>query len=121
MKLTAALILFLCFSCGQKRNDKTDNTSADSLQEGRYDTNGKPVNRISGSSGEVDITQEINALLNEKFGDTLTIVSDKDAGWAKDLFDYFIVPQRKDYPEYPYAAKGDFNGDGQQDAAVLVK
>jgi hypothetical protein len=64
---------------------------------------------------------EINGLLKEKFGGTLVVVNDKSANWPKDIFDYFIVPRRKDYPDYPYIANGDFNGDGLQDAAALVK
>ncbi|MFN8290697.1 MAG: hypothetical protein U0U70_10595 [Chitinophagaceae bacterium] len=65
--------------------------------------------------------KEINALLAGKPGSTLTVVNDSSAKWMKDVFDSFIVPRRKEDPDYPYIAKGDFNGDGRQDAAALVK
>ena len=38
----------------------------------------------------------------------------------KDAFDYFIVPKRKDSPNYPYITKGDFNADGKIDIAAVV-
>jgi hypothetical protein len=63
----------------------------------------------------------ISGLLTQKFGDTFEIVNDSIAKWPRDVFDYFIAPKRKTEPDYPYITKGDFNGDGQQDAAALVK
>jgi hypothetical protein len=48
------------------------------------------------------------------------VLNDQEARWMRDAFDYFIVPKRKENPNYPYITKGDFNGDGKPDMAAVV-
>ena len=62
----------------------------------------------------------VNQMLSAKFGTSWHVVNDREAKWMKEAFDYFIVPKRKDYPDYPYITKGDFNGDGKSDVAAVV-
>ena len=117
MRLTVFAFLLVLFSCAQKKTgqetSKTETTSAVPNDTAKP---AEPV--VTAPSAAVT---EINSLLAEKFGGTLAVITDADANWRKDEFDYFIAPKRKADPDYPYLAKGDFNGDGQQDAAALVK
>ena len=62
----------------------------------------------------------VNEALSTKFGTKWHVVNDKEAKWIKDAFEYFIVPKRKELPNYPYITKGDFNGDGKADMAAVV-
>ncbi|HEV7781731.1 MAG TPA: hypothetical protein VGO58_10730 [Chitinophagaceae bacterium] len=62
----------------------------------------------------------INTSLQEKWGNQWHVLNDQEAHWMKDAFDYFIVPKRKTEPNYPYIAKGDFNGDGKEDMAAVI-
>lgn len=115
MRLTAFALLLVLLSCGQKKSDKETPAAGSTTPK---DSTKPAVPAVSGPSAAVT---EFNNLLAEKFGDTLTVVTDTDANWAKDQFDYFIAPKRKTDPDYPYLAKGDFNADAQIDAAALVK
>lgn len=116
MKFILWCTVFFLLSC-RSGNPKEKNTdSADTIdQENSTLLPTQPV------AGQPSLISEINGVLIEKFGDALQVMTDADAKWAKDEFDYFIVPKRKINPEYPYACRGDFNGDGQQDAAGLIK
>lgn len=117
MRLTAFAILLVLLSCGQKKSDQKG-PAADTTTTPAKDTT-KPMGPVvTGPSAAV---REINGLLAEKFGGTMAVITDTDANWMKDEFEYFIAPKRKTDPDYPYLAKGDFNGDGQPDAAALVK
>ncbi len=64
--------------------------------------------------------EAVNELLKAKFENKWHVVNDKEAKWMKDAFEYFIVPKRKENPNYPYITKGDFNGDGKADMAAVV-
>jgi|GEM_PF-1896877 len=126
MKPLICFFLVLAIGCGQHKSGKNDNPAGDSLKPGadtlsKLTDLGKNVSDTLPRSMPTPAETEINGLLKEKFGHTLTVVNDKVGNWPKDVFDYFIVPERKNNPDYPYIAKGDFNGDGQQDAAALVK
>ena len=126
MKLLIGTCLLLAMGCSQgnsgKQNDPGSDVNKNNADTVRHSNSG--LTNVSDSlprSLPTPAETEINGLLKEKFGGTLVVVNDKSANWPKDIFDYFIVPQRKDYPDYPYIANGDFNGDGQQDAAALLK
>ena len=47
-------------------------------------------------------------------------MNDRDAKWMKDAFDYFIAPRRKEDPNYPYIARGDYDADNLVDLAAIV-
>ena len=64
--------------------------------------------------------EAVNELLKVKFENKWHVLNDKEAKWIKDAFDYFIIPKRKETPNYPYITKGDFNGDGKADMAAVV-
>ncbi len=126
MKLLIGFFSLLVMGCGQGSSGKKDTPGDDSLARSAdtviHLNNGQKnapdsLPRTAPTTAE----REINDLLKEKFGGSLVVVNDKSANWPKDVFDYFIVPQRKDHPDYPYIANGDFNGDGQQDVAALIK
>lgn len=121
MRSYAWPLLFLLAACGTKNDPgKETVTPGDSLAA---------ADTVSTNQQSLDVTaitttplaKEINGLLQEKFGGTLLLLNDSLANWPKDEFDYFIAPKRKEQPDYPYIAKGDFNGDGKEDAAALVK
>ncbi|MGQ0740561.1 MAG: hypothetical protein ACT4OJ_16045 [Bacteroidota bacterium] len=126
MRILICFFMLLTIGCGQGSSDKKEPATGDSVKpasDSLSNSNGGSKN-VSDSMPRTTPTAAetaINGLLKEKFGETLLVVNDKTANWPKDVFDYFIAPQRKEYPDYPYIANGDFNGDGQQDAAVLVK
>lgn len=113
-------VLLLIAACGTKKNSPDGpSTTADSLAAITDPAAKRTTADSAGSPTAAAI--EINSLLGQLYGDTLLVVNDIKANWPKDEFDYFIAPKRKDLPDYPYIAKGDFNGDGKEDAAALVK
>ncbi len=122
MRSYAWLFLLLLAACGTKKDPGKENaTPGDSIT-----TTSDTVTTVNNlANGNVLVpsamANEINGLLKEKFGGSLVVVNDSMAKWPKDEFDYFIASKRKEQPDYPYISKGDFNGDGQQDAAALVK
>ena len=121
MRSYAWPFLFLLAACGPKKDSgKETVTPGDSLATAdTVSTNHQSVDVTTVTS--TALAKEINGLLHEKFGGTMVLLNDSLANWPKDEFDYFIAPKRKDQPDYPYIVKGDFNGDGQEDAAALVK
>lgn len=62
----------------------------------------------------------MNKILQSKFSGQWRIVNDSIAQWPKDEFDYFIAGKRKENPDYPYIASGDYNVDSKADYAVLI-
>lgn len=62
----------------------------------------------------------VNEAMKAGYGNKWHVLNDREAGWQKDAFDYFIAPQRKENPNYPYIAKGDYNADGKEDMAAIV-
>jgi hypothetical protein len=67
------------------------------------------------------LSKVVNGLLDAKYEGKWVVVNDSVAQWLPDIFSYFIVKGRKKDKEYPYIVKGDFNGDGENDIAALVK
>ena len=117
MKFLAFACFLMLYGCNNNKQTPEKNQS-DTILTAKADSITKEQTKASGPSAD---WQEVNHVLSEKFGGSLTIVTDTDANWPKDVFDYFIAPKRKEHPDYPYLCKGDFNGDGQSDAAALVK
>lgn len=118
--MIAVIFLIVMASCGQNdAKEKEIIPAVDTLKPASAATTTvPPTSTVTGPSESVTL---INSLLTDKFGGTLRVVTDTDANWPKDVFDYFIAPKRKENPDYPYVAKGDFNGDRQEDAAALIK
>ena len=116
-KLSIILCLFLLISCNSRKSGPSTGSN-DTPGTGLDTTAPLPRSVQPVISAE---TEQVNQVLAEKSGGTLAVLTDVDAGWKKEDFDYFIAPKRKDNPDYPYLTKGDFNGDGQADMAALVK
>ncbi len=117
MKLLAAFLLLLLFSCGQK-DSKDKRTTIDSVIAPPDSTIIKPS--ADSIPAVIGMESTVNTLLKNKYGDTWVVVNDVGANWPKDVYDYFVVTKRKTDPNYPYIAKGDYNGDGKEDLAALV-
>ncbi len=62
----------------------------------------------------------VNGSLSKKFGDKWHVLNDREGKWIKDAFNTFIVPKRKENPNYPYITQGDFNDDGITDTAAVI-
>ena len=62
----------------------------------------------------------VNKSLQGYFKAEWHVLNDKEGSWMKDAFEYFIVPKRKELPNYPYITMGDFNGDSKPDTAAVV-
>lgn len=116
-KLSIILCLFLLISCNSRKSGPSTGSN-DTPGTGLDTTAPLPRSVQPVISAE---TEQVNQVLAEKSGGTLAVLTDVDAGWKKEDFDYFIAPKRKDNPDYPYLTKGDFNGDGQADMTALVK
>ena len=117
MRITAFAVLLILLSCGQKKNNQPA-TGPDAVTRNPADTV-QPVNPAPASATPAALA--VNQRLQRWYGDSLAVITDTDAAWMKDVFDYFIAPKRKTDPDYPYIALGDFNGDKQADTAALVK
>lgn len=121
MRLVVCLITVILFSCGQSA-DKEKISPTDSLE-----TKSDSITLVSSSKDTTNEMQkptalemEVNSILQIKFPDQWRVVNDSISNWPKDVFDYFIAGKRKENPDYPYIAKGDFNVDSKADYAVLV-
>ncbi len=108
-------------SCGQSSSktkeiaDKKDSAKPSLVTVKTLpDTKDKPITYTAPDE------ESVNEILKTKYGTEWHVLNDKDASWMKDAFDYFIVPKRKENPDYPYIAKGDYNGDGKADLAAVV-
>ncbi len=108
-------------SCGQSSSktketaDKKDSAKPSLVTVKTLpDTKDKPITYTAPDE------EHVNEILKAKYGTEWHVLNDKDASWMKDAFDYFIVPKRKDNPNYPYITRGDYNGDGKADIAALV-
>ena len=108
-------ILFL--SCGQ-------NSSETKKEEVLADTKTTTPSSDAGIKDSVFYTTPdeaiVNGSLKARYGSKWHLLNDSEAKWMKDAFDYFIVARRKNDPNYPYIAKGDYNADGKQDTAAVV-
>lgn len=118
--ITCTALAIACYGCGH--HDKKSGETG--MQKDTLLTNDTVLPDSTEKIPLVVATPDevaINQLLSEKTGGAFVVVNDTIAKWLKEDFDYFIVPKRKENHDYPYIAKGDFNGDGRQDAAALVK
>src|SRR4030095_1075090 len=109
--LIVPIALLLLVSCGQSDKKTSDKDQKQTLTQLVIDTE-----RVNLPTGVV----EVNRMLNEKGEGKWHVVTDKETGWMPDVFDYFVVPERKKNPEYPFIARGDFNCDKKNDIAALV-
>jgi hypothetical protein len=111
------VVSLLLFSCAQNpSNEKTEALNDTTGRRG--DTTAKPPETTVVYTSPDEAT--VNAALGKEYSNQWHVLNDKTASWMKDVFDYFIVPRRKTEPNYPYIAKGDFNGDGRRDIAAVV-
>ncbi|MEO7984024.1 MAG: FG-GAP repeat protein [Bacteroidota bacterium] len=109
------------WSCGQHEADKKEEVSNNDTSKTRPDTaRTTPVAKENPLPTSSPDEVAVNEKLKASYGTKWHVLNDKEAKWMKDAFDYFIVPKRKKNPNYPYIAKGDFNGDGKQDMAAVV-
>lgn len=121
MKLFYTSLFVLFVSCNS--NSKTD------TNDGPDSSNVKDSNIISKNKTRADSTITPGSALAEKVNAVLRatresaawhVLNDKEARWISGQFEYFIAPKRKDNPDYPYIASGDFDGDNRQDLAAVV-
>ncbi len=119
MRLFIFIIILGFLSCGQKTANK-DPQSIDRdtaiRTVAKKDTVAKTEPQFYVAPGEA----AVNASLSKKYDDKWHILNDHEAKWIEGAFDYFIVPKRKNYPDYPYMTTGDFNGDSKIDTAAVV-
>lgn len=114
MKRHILPLLVLLISCSENKSSTTDKVvNTDTLP-----VHTKPVNDTLNVTSNP--ATSIQTILKEKNMPDWHVISDADAKWPKDKFDYFIAPKRKDNPEYPYITSGDFNADGKNDFAALI-
>jgi len=109
---TAAILLT---ACGQNSSEKKKDSDTTRTVT---DTTIPPV--VPGHAGIVPGAAKVNAKLTEAFGGKWHVITDKESGWMPDVFDYFVVPERKKDPDFPYIAHGDYDCDGKTDVAALV-
>ncbi len=118
--MTRALIpiLFLFAACGQsssgKKESKADTIKSDSI------TVIDSGDTIHVDTPNIPWTGAVNDQLKKLSAGKWRVVSDAESGWAKDVFDYFVAPERKKDPDFPYITKGDYDCDGKPDVAALV-
>ena len=119
MKLFYISFLALFVSCNDEKKTATNNGPV----------NGTESNIISKKETQPDSIVVTNSLLSAKINTILQtkeesttwhVLKDKEARWISGQFEYFIAPKRKDNPDYPYIAAGDFDGDKRQDLAAVV-
>lgn len=111
----------LLLSCGQKSSKgKTAPAKEDSTKKAVDTVKPIPVVKAETPSYSTPDEGALNDALSAKYGTKWHVVNDKEAKWIKDAFDYFIIPKRKELPNYPYITKGDFNADSKTDMAAIV-
>lgn len=120
MKLLYLSLFVLFVSCN---NDNKETETKDGP------VNGADSNIISKKETQPDSIIVAESLLAKKINNILQakeensrwhVLNDKEAKWISGQFDYFIIPKRKENPDYPYIAAGDFDGDNRQDLAAVV-
>jgi len=120
MKLLYLSLFVLFVSCNND-NKETE------IKDGPV--NGADSNIISKKETQPDSIIVAESLLAKKINNILQakeensrwhVLNDKEAKWISGQFDYFITPKRKENPDYPYIAAGDFDGDNRQDLAAVV-
>ena len=121
MRLPIIIAAVSFISCGQS-SSKTEEIVAkgDSTKSSIVTVKSLPEVKDEPISYTAPDEEPVNEILKAKYGTEWHVLSDKEATWMKDAFDYFIVPKRKDSPNYPYITKGNFTGDGKDDITALV-
>ena len=116
MKLFYISLFALLVSCNSNSktgtNDGPDSSNIISKNKTRADSTITPGSALA---------EKVNAVLRAtRESAAWHVLNDKEAKWISGQFEYFIAPKRKDNPDYPYIASGDFDGDNRQDLAAVV-
>ncbi len=121
MRFLIFIVLISLLSCGQNSSSKKQEPQKEDTIKTQPDT-AKTVPIVKEDPLPYVAPDEaaVNEILKAEYGTKWHVLNDKEAKWIKDAFDYFIVPKRKDSPDYPYITKGDYNADGKQDMAATV-
>ncbi len=121
MKFLLFIASLSLLSCGQNSTKEKQTVSKTDTVKTTIDTaETAPVNKKDPAPHTLPDELTVNEILRGKFGSRWHVLNDKEAKWMKDAFDYFIVPKRKESPNYPYITNGDFNADGKDDFAAVV-
>jgi hypothetical protein len=121
MKFFIFFTALLLLSCGQNSDKGKDNGLKSNTTNASTDTAKQNIIEKEHSSTHISpLETTLNESLEKVYGKDWHILNDQEAKWMKDAFDYFIVPKRKDNPNYPYITRGDFNGDNKPDIAAVV-
>ncbi|MEO7924634.1 MAG: hypothetical protein ABIR30_13215 [Chitinophagaceae bacterium] len=121
MRLLIFITTVFLLSCGQNASKKQETSSNDSVTTTKDTTVVTPAKPDTASTPEpTALSTSVNGFLNAKEGNKWHVLNDREAKWISGQFDYFIAPKRKENPDYPYIARGDFNGDGKTDLAAVV-
>jgi len=121
MKFLIFIAAVSLLSCGQNyTKEKEEVSKTDTIKTAVDTATTKPLVKEEPPVYTAPDEEAVNELLKAKFENKWHVLNDKEAKWMKDAFDYFIVPKRKEQPNYPYITKGDFNGDGKADLAAVV-
>jgi hypothetical protein len=121
MKFLLFIAAVSLLSCGQNSSKGKEDVSTTDTTKTAIDTaKTTSVAKEDPSTYTAPDEEAVNELLKEKFENKWHVLNDKEAKWMKDAFDYFIVPKRKEFPNYPYIIKGDYNADGKSDMAAVV-
>ena len=121
MRFLIFITVISLLSCGQNSSAKKEEPTKEDTSKKTIDTaKTTPVVKVEEAPYIIPDEGIVNDALSVKFGTKWHVISDKEAKWMKDAFEYFIVPKRKESPNYPYITKGDFNGDGKADMAAVV-
>lgn len=121
MRILMFIAAVSLLSCGQSSsNKKKEAVTGDSTKEIADTAKVSPSVKEATLPYTAPDEAAVNEALKAVYGNDWHVLNDQEAKWMKDAFDYFIVPKRKEEPNYPYIAKGDFNGDGRPDTAAVV-
>jgi hypothetical protein len=121
MKFLVFIAAVSLLSCGQNSTKGKEDVSTTDTAKTAVDTaKTTPVAKEDTPAYTTPDEEAVNELLKAKFETKWHVLNDKEAKWMKDAFDYFIVPKRKENPNYPYITKGDYNADGKADMAAVV-
>jgi hypothetical protein len=116
--ITPVVLLFLAACAGKSNKEKETSSTKDSLAVSPVaaDTTKQQMVHIDSQTREQSLVNASLAGSKQNW----TVLNDNTAHWIKDEFDYFIAPKRKEDPNYPYIAFGDYNADGKTDTAAVV-
>lgn len=121
MKFLLFIVAVSLLSCGQNSTKgKEDVSTTDTAKTAVVTSKTTPVVKEDPPDYTTPDEEAVNELLKGKFENKWHVLNDKEAKWMKDAFDYFIIPKRKENPNYPYITKGDYNADDKADMAAVV-